>query len=253
MKLIFDERFCESGYAQDNAAMPGRMEAAMSKLWDGGWDIVPAIPATLDQLLLAHDATYVTQVAQDPPRFSMARLAAGGAILAAQYGHGGEPAFACVRPPGHHASRAEAWGHCTFSNLALSLLALRSEQKIESAFVVDIDAHTGDGTRKVLESWPEAIVFNPFASDAAEYLELIEARLGDLDHTDILAVSAGFDTYRLDVGHKLDTADFASIGRLIHKAALRLCQGRRFAVLEGGYYLPDLGANVAAFCQGFAE
>ncbi|MFZ1613398.1 MAG: hypothetical protein WAT51_04460 [Holophaga sp.] len=252
MKLIYDERFCESGYADDNAAIPGRMEAAMSRLLDGCWDLVPAVPATLDQLLLAHEAAYVSQVSQDPPRFSMASLAAGGAILAATYGHGGDPAFACVRPPGHHASRGEAWGHCTFSNVALALLALRSEQKINRAFVLDIDAHTGDGTRKVLAHWPDAIVFNPFASDATEYLDLIEARLADLDRTDILAVSAGFDAYRLDVGHKLDTEDFATIGRLVRESAKRLCQGRRFAVLEGGYYLPDLGVNVAAFCRGFA-
>ena len=28
-------------------------------------------------------------------------------------------------------------------------------------------------------------------------------------------------------------------------------EGRRFALLEGGYYLPDLGRNVLAFCEGF--
>ena len=65
-------------------------------------------------------------------------------------------------------------------------------------------------------------------------------------------MSAGFDAYRHDVGHKLDTADFQRIGELVRDAAQRACSGRRFAVLEGGYYLPDLGANVLAFCRGFA-
>jgi acetoin utilization deacetylase AcuC-like enzyme len=252
MKLIYDAQFQDSGYAQDNAAMPGRMEAAMSGLLPGPWGVVAPVPATADQLRLAHDADYVQQVVGDPPRFAMATLAAGGAILAGRLAHGGDPAFACVRPPGHHASRMGAWGHCTFSNLALALLVLRAEGRIESAFIMDIDAHTGDGTRDVLALWPRAEVFNPFAATAAEYLELVEARLAAILQTDIIAVSAGFDAYKLDVGHKLDTPDFRHLGTLAREAALRLCHGRRFAVLEGGYYLRDLGANVLAFCQGFA-
>jgi len=252
MKIVYDARFRESRYAEDNAAMPGRMEAAMSGLMHGPWEIIAPVPATQEQLRLAHDEVYIRQVAEDAPRFAMASLAAGGAILAARLAHGGEPVFACVRPPGHHASRQESWGHCTFSNVALALLTLRAEHRIESAFVLDIDAHTGDGTRKVLASCPQAEVFNPFAADAREYLELVEGRLASLANTDILAVSAGFDAYLHDVGHKLDTPDFERIGALVREASQRLCRGRRFAILEGGYYLKDLGANVLAFCRGFA-
>jgi len=253
MKIVYDERFRNSEYAQDNAALPGRMEAAMSLLAPGPWEVIAPTPATVEQLRLAHAAGYVQEVIQDAPRFAMASLAAGGAILAGRLAHGGDPAFACVRPPGHHASRMGAWGHCTFSNLAVALLVLRAEQRIERAFVIDIDAHTGDGTKEVLACWPGADIFNPFAATAAEYLELVAARLAALERTDILAVSAGFDAYTLDVGHKLATPDFQRIGSLVREASRRLCRGRRFAVLEGGYYLPDLGANVRAFCEGFAE
>ena len=252
MKLVTDERFRGSSYAQDNAAMPGRMEAALSGLGGSAWHRVAPVAATLEQLHLAHDPDYVQQVVEDQARFAMASLAAGGAILAGRLAHTGDPAFACVRPPGHHASRTGAWGHCTFSNLSLALLVLRAERRIESAFVIDFDAHTGDGTRDVLAGWPQAEVFNPFAATAKEYLALVEARLAAIEHTDILAVSAGFDAYKLDVGHKLDIPDFGRLGTLIREASLRLCRGRRFAVLEGGYYLKDLGANVLAFCQGFA-
>jgi acetoin utilization deacetylase AcuC-like enzyme len=252
MKLVYDERFRDSRYADDNAAMPGRMEAATSGLMDGPWTFVAPVPATVEQLVLAHDEAYVHEVEQDAQRFAMASLAAGGAILAGRLAHGGDPAFACIRPPGHHASRMGAWGHCTFSNLAVALLNLRAEKRIERAFVIDIDAHTGDGTREVLAFWREAEIFNPFAATAAEYLEVVEARLAAIAATDIIAVSAGFDAYKEDVGHKLDTPDFHRIGCLIREASLRLCRGRRFAVLEGGYHLKSLGANVLAFCQGFA-
>ena len=251
MIVIHDDRFF-GAYATDNAACPGRMEAALSGLRPGPWALVAPPPASDEQLLLAHDPAYLAHVAADRPRDAMARLAAGGAILAARQAHGGEPAFACVRPPGHHAAREAAWGHCTFSNVALALLVLRAEQRIGSALVLDIDAHSGDGTRKVLAGWPQAEVFNPFADDAETYLEVVVARLAAVAQVDILAVSAGFDGYRLDVGHKLDTADYQRLGALVRLAAERVCRGRRFAVLEGGYYLPDLGANVLAFCRGFA-
>jgi acetoin utilization deacetylase AcuC-like enzyme len=51
----------------------------------------------------------------------------------------------------------------------------------------------------------------------------------------------------------LETEDYRQIGRWVQEAALAVCQGRRFAVLEGGYYLPDLGSNCLAFLQGLEE
>jgi len=252
MKLVYDESFADSRYSDDNAALPGRMEAAMSGLAKATWEIVAPHPATMRQLLLGHDGAYIAKITEDRRLFTIASLAAGAAIVAARLAVAGEPAFACIRPPGHHASRFAGWGHCTFNNIALALLALRSEGLIHSAFVIDIDQHTGDGTRDILGPWPEAMVFNPFEEKAEEYVALVERHLDTIESADIVAVSAGFDGYLMDVGHKLDTPDFERIGGLVRTASKRLCGGRRFAVLEGGYYLNDLGANVLAFCKGFA-
>ncbi len=252
MKIVYDPRFADSLYADDNAALPGRMEAAMSGLLRGGWQVLKPQAATEAELLRAHDAAHIAAVRTRSALFAMASLAAGGALLAARLAASGEAAFACVRPPGHHASRGSGWGYCSFNNIATALLVLRAEGAVLAPFVLDIDQHTGDGTRSLLGSWEGARTFNPFAEGRRVYLDLVEAELAGLVKADMVAVSAGFDAYRLDVGRKLDTGDFETLGGLAKRASLRLCGGRRFAVLEGGYYLEDLGANVLAFCRGFA-
>jgi acetoin utilization deacetylase AcuC-like enzyme len=252
VQVVFHDSFYASDYASDAAAAPGRLEGIMAALRaDGGYPVVPPEPATRDDLLRAHAEAHVASIEAKPALFSMAALSAGAAIRAAELALGGKPAFACARPPGHHANRSSAWGYCAFCNVAVALLKLRAAGAIETAFVLDFDAHTGDGTRNVLCDWTGAQVFNPFAHDAGEYLKVVETRLRESPDVDIVAVSAGFDTYVHDVGHKLATSDFYAIGKLVRQFTARMNHRRRFAVLEGGYYLPDLGTNVLAFCQGF--
>ena len=102
----------------------------------------------------------------------------------------------------------------------------------------------------MLRSWPEAHIINPYGDSAADYLRVLEAALKNAPQVDILAVSAGFDAYLHDLGQKLASEDYFTIGRLLQAYAIRLGHRRRFAALEGGYYLPDLGKNVLAFCRG---
>jgi len=255
MRVVFHEAFHESGYSADkydNAADPERLVGIMDALRDDGrYAIEVPEPATRIDLLRGHAEAHLAAIESQPCRFAIASLAAGAAILAADLAMRGEPTFACVRPPGHHASRSACWGHCTFSNVALALLSLRDKGLIRSALVVDFDQHTGDGTIDVLRGWPEAQVFNPYGDTAADYLRVLAEHLQQAPEVDILAVSAGFDAYLHDLGHKLATEDFFTIGRLLQAYAIRLRHQRRFAVLEGGYYLPDLGKNVLAFCRGF--
>jgi acetoin utilization deacetylase AcuC-like enzyme len=256
MRVVFHEDFHASDYSPDrydNAADPGRLVGVMQSLRDDGrYPVEVPMPATRADLLRGHGESYLSSIEQQPRLYAMASLAAGASILAADRAMQGEPAFACVRPPGHHASRNSSWGHCTFSNVALALLRLRDSGLIRSAFVVDFDQHTGDGTVNVLRDWPEAQVFNPYGDSAVDYLQVLDQSLRGAPDVDILAVSAGFDGYIHDLGHKLGTEDYFAIGRTLQAYAIRLGHQRRFAVLEGGYYLPDLGRNVLAFCRGFA-
>lgn len=252
MKIIFSEKFYETDYASDCAAVSGRLEVIISALQqDKSFEfIAPPIAAAAD-ILLTHSPEYFASAQTNAKSYNMAMLSAGAAKLAAETGMNGEPAFACIRPPGHHASVSSTWGYCVFCNMGVALLSLRARNLIDSAFVLDFDAHTGDGTKDVLGKWKECHILNPYQETSETYLKEIQDYIRDIQTVGIVGVCAGFDSYEKDVGRKLTTFDFYQIGFYMKKFAQRAANGRRFAILEGGYYLPDLGKNVLAFCQGF--
>ena len=250
MKIVFHENY-NADYASDGASVPGRMESIMKVLAENDpYKIISPQPASYVDILRAHSPAYIAGTKEDSAVFEMALLSAGGAIAASDIALKNEPAFACIRPPGHHASNSSSWGYCTFCNVGVALLRLKEKGLIKSAFVLDFDAHTGDGTINVLSEWKEAMILNPMAENNKDYIKIIEEYIRNIEHVDIIAVSAGFDSYVEDLGGKLKTFDFYVIGRLLKKLSKRMGHNRRFAVLEGGYYLPDLGKNVLAFCPG---
>jgi acetoin utilization deacetylase AcuC-like enzyme len=252
MKILFHEKFCESDYANNGSAAPGRMEAIMNVIrQESSFEIIRPHPADEEEVLLVHTPHYVDTIRANSKLYDMASLAAGAAIMASDIGICGEPAFACLRPPGHHAYRESSWGYCVFSNMGIALLRLKQQQRIESAFILDFDAHTGDGTKEVLSGWRDCHILNPYADNSGEYINVIQDFISDIRSVDIVCVCAGFDSYEKDVGRKLATSDFYLIGNIMKRFAKRAANHRRFAILEGGYYQPDLGKNVLAFCHGF--
>ena len=92
------------------------------------------------------------------PESWIAALTAAGAGLAAAdaLAHGdGEGAFLAVRPPGHHARRAQAMGFCLVNNVAVLAADLRARG--DRVAVVDIDAHHGNGTQEIFYSDPDVL------------------------------------------------------------------------------------------------
>jgi acetoin utilization deacetylase AcuC-like enzyme len=73
----------------------------------------------------------------------------------------------------------------------------------------------------------------------------------NLKHIDIFVASAGFDQGIEDWGNLLYPEDYAELGRLMKVYSDKLCDGRRYALLEGGYNHSVLGPNIDSFCQGF--
>ncbi len=212
-------------------------------------------PASGRDLRRVHTRRLVEEVRRTgDPLFETARLAAGGALRAAREALAGTPAFALIRPPGHHASPDHNWGFCFFNNMAVALAALLEEGSIGGAFVLDFDLHFGDGTVNCFAGDSRVKVFNPPGTTGREaYLESVRSALEEAETADIVGVSAGFDNGEMDWGGLLTTGDFFELGRLVRGAALRFCLGRRFALLEGGYHLPDLGRNCLAFCRGLFD
>jgi acetoin utilization deacetylase AcuC-like enzyme len=255
MKIVFHERYYDSSYARDPAAEPGRLEGIvdlLSKRKD--FEFIKPESANKEDILRAHSERHYRNIKRDSLLFELASLAAGGSILAAEEGYKANPAFAIIRPPGHHASADSCWGFCYFNNISISLLKLFSERKITSAFVLDFDLHTGDGNLNILQNRSDGFkvrILNPVSSGNVNYIKEVENFMQNLNDIDIFVASAGFDEGIEDWGNKLYPEDFYELGNLMKKYSEKLCKGRRFALLEGGYNHGVLPNNVDSFCQGF--
>lgn len=251
MKVIFHERFFEV-YSTDPAAAPGRMEAIVRALRDL-YPFVEAEGAEIRGLERVHGRTHIQSVKRDPSLFEVARLAAGGAIAAAATAFSGEPAFGLIRPPGHHANPHSCWGFCYFNNIAVAIQRLLHEGKIRRALILDFDLHFGDGTANIFGGSKEAIYLHPEGATREDFLKALRQSLEKRAGYDILAISAGFDRHEEDWGGLLSTEDYFTIGQYAKAFSQKHCQGRRFALLEGGYNHAVLGENVRRFLQGLSD
>ena len=247
MKVVFHEKYKEV-YSADPAARAGRMESIYNELY-GEFELVEPVPANEEDLRLVHAQKHVDSI-KKRKLYDNALLAVGGAIKASKFAMKGEPAFGLIRPPGHHASPSSCWGFCFFNNVAISIEKLRKDGKVKRASVVDIDLHYGDGTANIFASKPEVSYYHMPGGSREEQLEKLSNYLASNRGYEILALSAGFDRHKEDWGGVLKTKDYENIGKMIRDSTERECDGRRYAVLEGGYNHSMLGKNVKALLDG---
>ena len=196
---------------------------------------------------------------------------------------GGErAAFALCRPPGHHAGCDYLGGYCHLNNAAIAAEAATGAGR--RVAILDVDYHHGNGTQDIFyargdvlfasihadprmdypyywghadetgEAEGEGATLNlplPRGTDLAGYLPALERALARIAAfgADLLVISYGADTYAGDpISYfRLETADYAVMAGRI--AALNL---PGLVVMEGGYAVDALGANVVAFLEGFA-
>ncbi|MBW2680567.1 MAG: histone deacetylase family protein [Deltaproteobacteria bacterium] len=222
MKVIFHEDFYQV-YTHDPAAEEGRMEAIVNTI-QSRVEFVTAVPATQDQISAVHTQHHIEHVRHKGP-YSMAALAAGGAVQAATLGLT-EPCFGLIRPPGHHASADSCWGFCYFNNMAIALESLKQKNKIQQAYVLDIDLHYGDGNVNILSSKDYVTVCNINSFNRFAYVDRVTREMENCE-------------------------DYQSIGQQV-KAAADRNGGGCFAILEGGYNHNVLGENVMALIDGLS-
>ncbi|MBL8311912.1 MAG: histone deacetylase family protein [Burkholderiales bacterium] len=215
--------------------------------------------------------------------WAAARAGADGALTGAALLRAGErSAFVLTRPPGHHAGRDFFGGYCFLNNAAIAAQALRDAGSDRVA-ILDVDYHHGNGTQDIF--YDRADVF--FASIHGDPLTEYPFFLGHEDEmgrgpgqgynlnlplsagasvdqwfaalgtacvairrfrADALVVSLGVDTFEGDPisRFRLQTGDFARLGAVIAGLSLPT-----LFVLEGGYAVDAIGANVVSVLSGF--
>jgi acetoin utilization deacetylase AcuC-like enzyme len=123
---------------------------------------------------------YDTMTPIGPGTWEAARAAVDCALTAVDLVAAGEPAaYACVRPPGHHACRDSFGGACYLNNAAVAAAALRSRLGAPVA-VVDVDAHHANGTQELFYDRADVVVASVHVDPGAGWFPHV---LGFADET----------------------------------------------------------------------
>jgi len=159
----------------------------------------------------------------------------------------------------HHAMADGGGGFCVYADIPLAAKILHNEGRINKVMVVDLDAHQGNGTAAIFQSWPWATIFDVYQSNlfpskkepedfalpvrtgltGAEYLEILHYALPEtLDNVrpDLLIYNAGSDPFENDplAGFRLTLNDIAERDLTV----VTMARERKIPVamvLSGGY------------------
>jgi acetoin utilization deacetylase AcuC-like enzyme len=258
-----------------------------SDLWDRLTHIESARAERAD-ISLVHTREHIETITSvgegnlDPETFSSAGSfeaalrAAGSVIEAVKMCKHGElkRLFCAVRPPGHHAEADRAMGFCLINNVAVGA---RYAQKAgyKRIFIVDFDAHHGNGTQHIFEDDDTVFYFSthqyPYYPDSGkdsergtgkgtgftynvqilkgsgdkEYLTVYQDIFPDLVRRfrpHLILVSAGYDIHVKD-----PHADIRVTGEGIRSIVQSILTSSSCPViftLEGGYDLDALAESV---------
>lgn len=279
MSAVFTDPSVTGYHTSGHPEAPWRVSKTAERLKAAGHKLhPPERPASDESILRVHSARHIESVKRgtfadpDTPYYpqidAIARTSLSGALSAAARADKGEPAFSLMRPPGHHAGRERVSGFCYYNNLAIALSGFEGRR----AAVVDVDVHHGDGTEEWafgrenvdyvslhqvplypgtgLESRGNCrnVPLEPGTGEAA-YLKALEAALEKTlaFKPELLAVSAGFDTYKECplAALRLEASTYKRMGKLLAGTGLK-----RFALLEGGY-AEALPLLIERFLDGF--
>jgi acetoin utilization deacetylase AcuC-like enzyme len=130
-----------------------------------------------------------------PELFPSVCLTAGGCLAAARQALRNKVSAALVSGF-HHACADHGEGFCTFNGLVVTLEALRATQEIETAAVLDMDLHYGNGTAQlaVARPWLHAVSIygNDYWNNVC-YRSVVPRQHADGDNHRSFALPAGCD------------------------------------------------------------
>ncbi|XP_058833510.1 histone deacetylase 6 isoform X2 [Topomyia yanbarensis] len=233
----------------------------------------------LEELSSHYDAIYI-----HPSSYDCSLLSAGStielvdAIVSGRVQNG----MAIVRPPGHHAMKAEYNGYCFFNNVAIAAQHALDRLGLRRVLVVDWDVHHGQGTQRMFYNDPRVLYFsihryecgsfwpnlresdfdfigegpglgynfnvplNRIGMTNGDYLAIWQQLLLPVAmefNPEMVIVSAGYDSALGDEKGQMEITP-AFYPHLL-SPLLTLAQGRVGVVLEGGYCLTSLAEGGA--------
>lgn len=258
-------------------------------------------PASDEELLACHSADYLARVRREinsgatrlstgdtwicRKSFTAADFAAGAACAGVDSVIAGKAknAFCLARPPGHHASATRGMGFCVFNNVAIAARYAQRKHHIGKVFIIDWDAHHGNGTQDIFYEDASVFYFSthqspwypwtgkkeetgrgkglgttmncPFARGAGrkEFMAAFHDRLAPAVarfKPELILISAGFDARHGDPLSRLELTDedYRDLTGLVLEMSRPTAHGRVVSVLEGGYSLTGLASGVVSHC-----
>jgi len=298
--LFYDEAYLKHDYP-DHPERKERLISIMNHLEKAGLIKetvnIPPRRAKVEEVALNNDPNYIQEIHDfcqagggflDPDTYAnehtydVALLAVGAVLEGIDRILKGEveTVFCAVRPPGHHAEYAKAMGFCIFNNVAIGAHYLRKVKGVDKVFIIDFDAHHGNGTQRSFYQDDTVFYFSthqypfypgtgsaqekgagkgegytlnvpmPAGAGDEEYMNVYENLLPKVMKEfspDFVLVSAGYDLHADDPLTYLNvsTEGIRRIVRSILRVSKDLGAPSLFA-LEGGYNLKAIGESVVA-------
>jgi acetoin utilization deacetylase AcuC-like enzyme len=215
----------------------------------------PIVPATVEDLCLAHDPDFVRAVlaGESPNGFGKTRedvarslpFTNGAMLNAARASL--QSGIACAPTSGfHHAGYASAAMFCTFNGLMVAAIRLLRDQHVRRVLILDCDFHYGNGTDEIIERLDlaneieNATFGRSFctAAQAGRYLEHLARIAGTFAEFGLILYQAGADAHVNDpLGGILDSDQMRRRDRMVFEAASEARVPLAWN-LAGGYQTP---------------
>lgn len=194
--------------------------------------------------------------------------------------------FACIRPPGHHATYSTSMGFCLFNNVAIAANYARKKFNLNRIAILDWDVHHGNGTNDIFTSDLNTLFMSIHRFDRGKFYPgsgnwtdigsgkglgftinmPIDGSYGDEEmyylfekivlpalndfKPELLLVSAGFDAAENDplgLCH-VHTHTFGTLTKFLIEVCPKI-----LLVLEGGYNLRSIGNACVSCCEALVE